>query len=110
MASRNDQESHTIVPTMALITFLEASLALINGGLIYLPDNVLEHVSVHLERATIMAIQETRARCIRTPESSAASPATSASRTLTPLPLVKEGLRDLEAQVQCLSIKGAQLK
>lgn len=59
MASYNEENS-TIVPTGALIAFVEAALALVNSGLAYLPIEELEHISVHLEHAANLAARAAR--------------------------------------------------
>lgn len=98
---------------MALIAFVEAALALVNAGIVYLPADELEHVSVHLEHATALAIQEAWSRRIgsRTPIPSALSPllagaASRASSVLPPSPTVKADIDDLEAKIQSLRIQG----
>lgn len=109
MASNTDQENETVVPTTVLIAFVESALALINSGLAYLPTDELEHVSVHLEHATLLATQEARSRRVgsgtRTTKLTSQAPAAIISHT-TPIPTSLNLLSGLEDRVQSLSIKG----
>lgn len=98
--------TQTVVPTTALIAFVEAALALVNSGLAYLPNNELEHVTVQLEHAISLATEEAQFRQV---ESVRAAPqGQSAPAPLTPSPASRTSLGALERQVQSLSIQGLQ--
>lgn len=116
MASLDIPENHVPVPTTALLAFVEAALALVNSGLPFLPEDELEYISVHLERATADAIQEGRVR--RTGFARPPAPLTdlgtsaaySAPQPLTPPPTSSSDISSLEARVQSLSIQGKAVK
>lgn len=110
MASNRDEQdsSSTVVPTMALLAFIEAALALVNAGVPYLPSDELEHISVHLEHATAIAIREARARRAGSlPISPLLANPCSASAVALPTPpaTLKADVSALEAQVQSLYLQ-----
>lgn len=109
MALYPDEQSHTIVPTIALLAFVEAALALVNSGISSLPDDELEHVSVYLEHATALAIQEARMRRSQagspTQYQVSALPVPSGHGLSTPKHTVKTEVGSLEGRLLSLSIQ-----
>lgn len=116
MASLDTPEHHVPVPTMVFLAFVEAALALVNSGLPFLPDDELEYVSVHLERAVADATQEGRvrrtgfARPLASLTGHGTSAAYSAPVLLTPPSMLSSDLGGLEAHVQSLKLQGKSVK
>lgn len=124
MSSYPSEDSSTIVPTRALIAFVEAALALVNAGLAYLPAAELEHISAHLQHAVSLAAEAAQSRSISEshvpyydsidttpPVSASHSPVSHLAASLFPSEIGPEfrhiaGTSTLEAQVKSLDIRG----